>query len=235
MFDYSIDKKKEIIDPNGNAIIDLTKSIFKSNAGTIQDYEVKRIDEYFNMRPDMVSIAEYGDDRKTEYILKYSGISNPFTFGPDDVLMIPNDMEAHGMMAANTEDDFIMGENNRDAQIRNYYKFVNQDYKSSSESYDKLKNKEIKSGILDSKVNQYNTNYMPPYISEDGRTAVTIRNGRMYFGEDTGMNIAKSTTDLTSTIQNMIDNTAIALSKTNCMYNGSKLVDFVRANNKQNR
>ena len=30
------------------------------------------------------------------------------------------------------------------------------------------------------------------YISEDGRTAVTIRNGKVYFGEDSGLNIASS-------------------------------------------
>jgi len=31
------------------------------------------------MRPDKVAFAEYGKDEYTEYILKYSGVSNPFS------------------------------------------------------------------------------------------------------------------------------------------------------------
>ena len=233
MFNYSIDQKKQITDPNGNVIVDLTTSIFKSSATNIKDYSVKKIDSYFEMRPDLVALAEYGTINDTEYILKYSGISNPFTICEDDVLMIPSDTEAYGMMAVNNEESDAQNAQTREAQIRNYYKFVNQDYKSDSTSYDNLKNKEIKSGILKSEVDQTNANYMVPYISEDGRTAVTIRNGRIYFGENSGLNVATAA-NITSTIQNMINNTATALSESNCMYNGSKLADFVRANYKQN-
>jgi hypothetical protein len=76
---------------------------------------------------------------------------------------------------------------------------------------------------------------MVPYISEDGRTAVTIRNGYVYFGEDTGLNIAgtnpvQQAANITTAIQNAIDNTATKLSDSNCLYNGTNLADFVRAN-----
>jgi hypothetical protein len=45
---------------------------------------------------------------------------------------------------------------------------------------------------------------MVPYISEDGTTAVTIRNGRMYFGEDSGLNTATIIKSSTSNIDNHI-------------------------------
>ena len=78
-------------------------------------------------------------------------------------------------------------------------------------------------------------NIMVPYISEDGRTAVTIRNGKVYFGEDSGLNIASSekisqVANITSTIQNAINSTMTKLSDSNCLYNGSNLADFVRTN-----
>jgi hypothetical protein len=42
------------------------------------------------MRPDLVAISEYGNVDYTEYILKYTGICNPFALDDDDILMIPN-------------------------------------------------------------------------------------------------------------------------------------------------
>jgi len=53
---------------------------------------VRRIDsEKYAMRPDLISFAMYGTEDYAEYILKFSGISNPFTLCEDDVLKIPND------------------------------------------------------------------------------------------------------------------------------------------------
>ena len=46
------------------------------------------------MRPDKVAFAEYGTDEYTEYILKYSGVSNPFYIDEDDVLFIPDPGQA---------------------------------------------------------------------------------------------------------------------------------------------
>jgi len=46
------------------------------------------------MRADKVAFAEYGTDEYTEYILKYSGVSNPFSIAEDDVLFIPDPGQA---------------------------------------------------------------------------------------------------------------------------------------------
>jgi hypothetical protein len=145
----------------------------------------------FEMRPDLVSNVEYGTTKDTEFILKYSGISNPFSLKDDDILMIPNEDEAEART-----NDLGTAENNTaiETQIRNMFKFVNQDYKKNSASYDNLKKKEIKSAVQN---DLENGEYIVPYISEDGTTAVTIRNGRMYFGEDSGLataNIIKAST-----------------------------------------
>jgi hypothetical protein len=82
--------------------------------------------------------------KDTEFILKYSGISNPFSLKDDDILMIPNEEEAE----ARTAEGQTMNDNKAvEAQIRNMFKFVNQDYKKDKTPYENLKKKEIKSAV----------------------------------------------------------------------------------------
>jgi hypothetical protein len=50
------------------------------------------------MRPDLVSLSMYRTIDNTELILKYSGISNPFSLDDDDVLLIPNESTAKAQM-----------------------------------------------------------------------------------------------------------------------------------------
>ena len=161
--------------------------------------------------------------------MKFSGISNPFTLNDDEVLLIPNDSQAEGMMAVNNEDDQNDIKKGIVAQIRNYYKFVNQEFKSDSTSYKNLENMDIPSGIIDTTQQK---EYIVPYISEDGRTAVTVRGGKMYFGEDrvVSANNATSTTDgVTKSVQSILNNTLTPLSDSNCLYNGTQVTDFIRA------
>lgn len=228
MFTHSIDDKPHIIDDKGNEIVNLAASMFKESAAQIQTYTVKRMSSFFEMRPDLVSNTEYGTPKNAEFILKYSGISNPFSLKDDDILMIPNETEAE----ARTSDlGTVNDRKTAETQIRNIFKFANQDYKKDSTPYDNLKKKEIKSGVQN---DLESGDYIVPYISEDGTTAVTIRNGRMYFGEDSGLataNIIKaSTTNLDKKIQEVIDNTGTALSDANCQYNGLTMAQFIRAN-----
>lgn len=232
MFKYSIDSKPHITDPKGNVIVDLTRSMFSRSATVIHNYDIKRMSAHAVMRPDLVSLGEYGHTESAEFILKYSGVSNPFTLDEEDVLLIPNEQEADNSMVANNPDPLGLDSNRpTEASIRNYFQYVNQDYKSSSASYDALEAKEFKSAIPDTTNNT--GNYAVPYFADD-RTAITIRNGRMFFGEDAGITantaVTASTTNLDAKIQAIIDSTATALSDSNCLYNGVTLANFVKAN-----
>ena len=239
MFTYTIDKKPFIIDQNGNTIVDFVTPLFNKNSTGVADYMIRRVDaEKYCMRPDLVSFAMYGDIDGTEYILKFSGISNPFSFDKDDVLKIPNDQQAYGMMAVNNHEDQD-DTHTIEAEIRNNFKYydpIRNPYNKDGQSYRDLANMKVPSGVIDKGKIQNNTgNIMVPYISEDGRTAVKIHNGRIYFGEDTGLNIASpdsitQAANITSAIQRAINNTATKLSDSNCLYNGTNLADFVRSN-----
>lgn len=153
MFEYTIDKKPEITDRNGNTIINFVTPLFNRNSTGVQDYMIRKIgSEKYEMRPDLVSFAMYGDTDKTEYILKFSGISNPFTLDGDDVLKIPNDQEVFGMMAVNTPDNSIEDTRAREARIRNNFKYYDPTlnrYNKTGESYKNLADKKIPSGIID--------------------------------------------------------------------------------------
>ena len=235
MFKYSLDSKPLITDRKGNQIVDLAQSIFSRYAGSIQNFDIKRMASHAVMRPDLVSLGEYGHTESAEFILKYSGISNPFTLDEEDMLFIPNESEADMAMAVNSMETAEFEESARTAAIQNYFKFVNQDYKKNSESYDALENKVYESAIPDG---NFSGDYMVPYIGDD-QTAVTIRNGRMYFGEDAGISaantISAATTNLDERIQGIIDSTAVALSDSNCLYNGVTLANFVKAQSQMNQ
>lgn len=210
MFTNTIDKKKFVTDKNGNQLVDLAASIFSKSAAGLNNYQTVKLDNTYQMRPDKVAFAEYGTDEYTEYILKYSGVSNPFSIDEDDVLFIPDPGEAEAQMQ--DEEDIKTQVAN---QVQTYYKFTNTDFKSDSKSYDNLANKVIPKGTpLPTK----NAEFMVPYISDEG-TAITIKNGRMYFGTDAG-NIA--------TPEQQGEDLATKLDE-KCAINGMSLTDFVRA------
>lgn len=234
MFTNTLDNKPQIVDQNGNTIVDLTRSIFRKNASPVLQYQVKRMNSHVIMRPDIVALAEYETTEMAEYILKYSGISNPFTLAEDDLLMIPNEDEAKSQMTDHKDDtDKDKKQQSQTAAIRNYFKFVNQDYKKDSTSYDRLANTEIKSAVVSN--GTLKGDYYVPYIATDDTTSIIIKNGRVFFGEESINDPENfSTTDMDKKIQAIIDSTATALSDSNCMYNGATLADFVRATMKSN-
>lgn len=214
MFQNTIDGKQHITDQEGNEIVDLTTSIFKNSATGIDTYNTIRMIDYFQMRPDKVAINEYKSDEGTEFILKYSGISNPFSLKDDDILIIPNMEQATAQMTDYTEEQ----NTTKESQVKLYYKYTNTDFKSDSTSYDKLANKTIKSGVLDP---TETGSFTVPYISDDGETAITIRNGRMYFGDYKAVNDTTVDTDSQSKLQTLLDS--------KCLTQGMSLTDFVKA------
>lgn len=209
MFTNTLDKKKFVTDNNGNQLVDLAASIFSKSAAGLNSYQTVKLTSHYQMRADKVAFAEYGTDEYTEYILKYSGVSNPFSIAEDDVLFIPDPGQAESQMQ-DIEDEKTEIAN----QVQTYYKFTNTDFKSDSKSYDNLANKVIPKGTP----RQENAGFTVPYISDEG-TAITIKNGRMYFGTDAG-NIA-SPEQYAKELATKLDE--------KCAVNGMSLTDFVRA------
>jgi hypothetical protein len=88
MLDYRLINTKPLITVNNKTYKDLLSK-------TIDDEQnwnanVVIVNKYYVARPDLISLAMYGDDKYADIICKINGISNPFELNEDDVLLIPN-------------------------------------------------------------------------------------------------------------------------------------------------
>ena len=87
MLDYLLVDKKPMIKINGEVGKDfLYKSIDleKNYSGGFIE-----VNEYYIARPDLISLAVYGDDKYGNIICKINGISNPFELNEGMVIFIP--------------------------------------------------------------------------------------------------------------------------------------------------
>lgn len=86
-FSYTIDKKVTIKTVNGDDILDLAApSLKKDVTFNVLNYVIVRNTEV--MRPDTITQRYYGDMTNTEMLMKFNGISNPFSVDEGDLLMI---------------------------------------------------------------------------------------------------------------------------------------------------
>lgn len=88
MLDYNILQKKPILSFNNDEYIDLSPQTYyvKDNIRG----ELLVVNQYYVARPDLISLAIYGDDKYADIICKINGISNPFELNENDILFIPN-------------------------------------------------------------------------------------------------------------------------------------------------
>lgn len=85
--DYKIINYKQKITRKGKTYIDLTSKSFNGQIETNGTFV--RINEFYIARPDLISLAYYGDDQYGDLICKINGLSNPFELNKDMVLFIP--------------------------------------------------------------------------------------------------------------------------------------------------
>ena len=88
MLDYKILDVKPKIEINNEQAIDLlSKSLDLDKDMTGQFVEVN---EYYVARPDLISLAIYGDDKYGDVICKVNGISNPFELNEGQIIFLPS-------------------------------------------------------------------------------------------------------------------------------------------------
>lgn len=164
MLEHVLDNKEVLIN---DAIVDLAESIFKQDDSDSMVFNVYKVPESMKMRIDLVSIAAYGTDKYADLLMKYNNISNPFTLNTDDILFIPT------MDTIENELKPIVTKSASNAEkIRNYHKYIDKNKlpgNIGSENNDKTIKK-----------SEYKEANMAP-VNQNG---ITMRNGRIYFGEN---------------------------------------------------
>jgi len=169
MFANSIDKKPMFSRPDGINVRDLTASMFEMGANNYISYQAYKVPKEFEMRPDLIAGAVYNNTLYAEFILKYNGISNPFTIQEGDLILIPS-LETMKAITANPGASTPAGGN----AIRDSYKYI-----------DPIKFPKITNKFQNRQIAGVENGALPPNIAKEGETQIAYRNGRVYFGEST--------------------------------------------------
>jgi hypothetical protein len=193
MFVNSIDKKPLFTKPDGTTIRDLTQTMIDLKSKSFVTYKVFKVPRDYRMRPDLISKAVYNNSMYAEIILKYNGISNPFSIDENDVILIPdlNDAEQKIRTPEETKQE------SRAEKIRNTYKYLDP---LKLPSRDKVLDQYNQRQIVDAPADS-----LPPNFSPPGTSQVRYDKGRVYFGEgaETCLKNGMSTGEfLTSVIRN---------------------------------
>lgn len=111
--DYKILNKKPIITRNGVKFQDLAVQTIDPSVGISGSFLV--VNKYYVARPDLISLAVYGDDKYADILCKINGISNPFELNENDVIILPH---VETLMAITSmepvESVFVDGNNNNE-------------------------------------------------------------------------------------------------------------------------
>ena len=225
MFTNTIDKKNTYTNNDGIELVDLSDSIFNSNlkAVTCSFYKVTK---EMQMRPDLLSIASFGEDTYAEMIVKYSEICNPFAIEEDDVIAVPSLNSIY-----NEVKDVILSNNTEDEGtynlVKNYHKYIdkskvpsNMGSQTSPVPGNKTatQNKNISGTEGNSSVGN---SPVEPNMANNGNSGISVINGRIYFGP----NVSVKATDITD-----VDGDNIAESNlVDCAKSGVTIGQFLNA------
>jgi len=112
MLDYNILKKKPSLFQNtDNEYIDLAQQTF--NLKNTISGEILIVNQYYVARPDLISLAMYGDDKYADIICKINGISNPFELNENDIIFIPNIDEVFDLTKVQNKASGLVSESNK--------------------------------------------------------------------------------------------------------------------------
>lgn len=80
-------KKPDITKKNGDVAVEIGRKVF--NMPSVAQSQPYIVPLDFVMRPDLVSDSIYGDQNQLDALLKFNGISNPFSINVGDLLYAP--------------------------------------------------------------------------------------------------------------------------------------------------
>lgn len=152
--------------PNGDTVVDLISSTFSFDKGGVTSEGYILVKEEEAMRPDLISYRMYSDISNYEILMKYNGISNPFSIEPGEILFAPpyRDLDKMVTPPKNVVEKGIVKTNSNESALLNPK--TNKDKKRLEALKDRVK--EI----------------VPPNINTSGNKNVKVKDGKVIFGED---------------------------------------------------
>jgi hypothetical protein len=173
---------KPTFEVNGENILDLTYPSIRYNYDP-WIIAVANVSEMEAMRPDLLSRAAYGSIHYWDMILKYNGISNPFSLGPNDQLLIPSLEQMSDQVAPNGATDVIAD------SVRKQYIDVSKKAKTDPKlAEQEKKRREAQRKKAEDVAEVPSESNLPPNIAEVGDREIVIKGGKVYFGPDVSKN-----------------------------------------------
>lgn len=182
--------KKTVANFAGEKIIDLVSSTFKfDQRGASAGPTFVDTDEV--MRPDLLSDKIYGSLDNWEILLKYNGISNPFSLDEGEILIAPSANVLNKMVVAPRE----VPEKGVEPKKTNEAKLVTPTTNKDKKRLDAAR----------AKVPEV----VPPNVNLSGAQNVRVKGGKVIFGPDmTQANISQQGESLNrSRVQDQLNNT----------------------------
>lgn len=148
---------------DGKYIFAQPTMIFRNKALVNQGLRKHIVREDEVTRPDLIALEYYGDQTKTDLILKWNGISDPFSLQPGDELIIPPSGVAYNKLERPTAEE--------DNNIKNQFLQSKRFTKKDQRRLDALKKKYNKDVLL------------PPNVIPLGQKNYKFdKNGNIIFG-----------------------------------------------------
>lgn len=172
---------KPIITVNGETILDLTYPSIRYNYDPWIE-SVIVVNEQLAMRPDLISRAAYSSSDYWDMILKFNAISNPFSLGPGDILLIPTLDDMNEQMAPSGQQNVIAN------SVRQQYIDISKRAKVDPKlALQETKRREAQLKKAEG-IGTPSASNLPPNIAEVGDREIIIKGGKVYFGPDISKN-----------------------------------------------
>jgi hypothetical protein len=172
MFRKSLDEKPLYRNDDGIEMIDIMEGMYHGTYDFSFVHSVYKANKMCTMRPDYLAECLYGDEAYAEIAIKSAMLSNPFALEEGDIVyaMKLSDVYNHTKDYSPKRDKF-----NAYEMIKRYHKYIDKEKipKMIGSEENKVESSSEPDRIL-----------LEPNISKTGATGVSVKNGRIYFGDN---------------------------------------------------
>lgn len=171
-------RNKSDILVNNELIKDMTAKSVEYNGDYLVSHSVI-VDDDLVMRPDLLAKFYYKNSNKLDYLLKFNGISNPFSLNSGDIILIPYEEDMKVAMKPKTSANAGTDKNPSTTQSEVAKKFFDPNRLSKKDQ------KRLE--YLKEKAAQFQNpsgNNLPPNFAEPGAQELTVKDGKVVFGAD---------------------------------------------------
>jgi hypothetical protein len=172
---------KPLATVNNEQIVDLTYPSVRYNYDPFV-VGIIPMNSQLEMRPDLLSRVGYGNEQFWDLVLKFNGVSNPFSIAADDVFLMPSLEDMREQLSPPGVQNVIAD------SVRKQYI----DTSKKSKQDPKLEQIEKKRREAQRKkaegVGVQSVSNLPPNIAEQGDREIVVKGGKVFFGPDISKN-----------------------------------------------